>query len=46
MVKLGTDNKIGFFNSAGCTHLVVDLFGAFTSAAAPAPVGDGRRRRG
>ena len=37
MVKLGQGNTIGFFNSAGCTHLVIDVFGGFTSAAAPSP---------
>jgi hypothetical protein len=37
MVKVGDAGKIGFYNSNGCTHLVIDAFGAFTSATAPAP---------
>ena len=46
MVKLGDGGKIGFYNSAGCTHLVIDLFGLFTgadSAATPMRL-TGRRR--
>ena len=31
-VRIGSDGTVGFFNSAGATHLVVDLFGIFTSA--------------
>jgi hypothetical protein len=30
MVKVGDGGKVGFYNSAGCTHLVIDLFGFFT----------------
>jgi hypothetical protein len=30
MVKVGDGGKVGFYNSAGCTHLVIDLFGVFT----------------
>ena len=30
MVKVGDGGNVGFFNSAGCTHLVIDLFGIFT----------------
>ena len=30
MAKVGEGGKIGFYNSAGCTHLVIDLFGLFT----------------
>jgi hypothetical protein len=37
MLKLGKAGLVGFYNYAGCTHLVIDAFGAFTSAAAPAP---------
>jgi hypothetical protein len=36
-VGLGPTGQVGFYNLAGCTHLVVDLFGAFTSSDAPAP---------
>jgi hypothetical protein len=31
-LRIGNDGKIGFFNNAGATHLIVDLFGLFTSA--------------
>jgi hypothetical protein len=37
MVKLGANNAIGFYTSAGCAHLVIDAFGVFTSSSAPAP---------
>jgi hypothetical protein len=37
MVKVGPNGEIAFFNYAGCTHLVIDAFGAFTSAQAPSP---------
>jgi Tol biopolymer transport system component len=37
VVKLGSGGSIGFYNNAGCTHLVIDAFAAFTSTAAPAP---------
>jgi hypothetical protein len=37
VVKLGTGGSVGFFNYAGCTHLVIDAFAAFTSDAAAAP---------
>jgi hypothetical protein len=30
-VRIGSDDTVGFFNSAGATHVVVDLFGIFTS---------------
>ena len=31
-LPIGSDDTVGFYNSAGATHLVVDLFGIFTSA--------------
>jgi hypothetical protein len=33
-VRIGADGTVGFYNSAGATHLVVDLFGIFTTSGA------------
>jgi len=33
----GPGLTVAFYNYAGCTHLVIDAFGAFTSASAPPP---------
>ncbi|HEX5585688.1 MAG TPA: hypothetical protein VFZ17_00130, partial [Acidimicrobiia bacterium] len=32
MVRVGEGGGMDFANSAGCTHLVIDVFGAFTNA--------------
>jgi hypothetical protein len=37
MLKVGPFGHVGFYNYAGCTHLVVDAFAAFTSASALSP---------
>ena len=40
MLKVGPFGHVGFYNYAGCTHLVVDAFAAFTSASALSPGAD------
>jgi hypothetical protein len=37
IAKVGFLGVMDFFNYAGCTHLVIDAFGIFTSEDAPAP---------
>jgi hypothetical protein len=37
IAKLGEGGAVLYYNSAGCTHLIADVFGFFTSATAPPP---------
>ena len=37
IVKRGDGGAVWFYNYAGCTHLLADAFGIFSSATAPAP---------
>jgi hypothetical protein len=32
VVRVGSEGAVDFFNSAGCTHVVIDLFGFFTDS--------------
>jgi hypothetical protein len=41
IVGVGSGGATDFYNFAGCSHLVIDVFAVFTNATAPAPTATG-----